>query len=108
MSSYQPRPGSSYGGQPMRQTRGAPIRQTRSGPQPINKSAMDNMARDYDIDKDKKSRNIMVGIATVSVLGKLLFFIDYLFCYVMHGYINNEQTIRMMIGMGRRSLVYYA
>ena len=56
----------------MRQTRGAPIRQTRSsGPQPINKSAMDNMARDYDIDKDKKSRNIMVGIATVSVLGKL-------------------------------------
>ena len=57
----------------MRQTRGAPIRQTRSsgGPQPINKSAMDNMARDYDIDKDKKSRNIMIGIATVSVLGKL-------------------------------------
>lgn len=58
----------------MRQTRGAPIRQTRSsGPQPINKSAMDNMARDYDIDKDKKSRNIMVGIATVSVLGILGF-----------------------------------
>ena len=78
MSSYQPR-SSSYGGQPMRQTRGAPMRQTRgapmrqtrSGPQPINKSAMDNMARDYDIDKDRKSRNIMVGIATVSVLGKL-------------------------------------
>ena len=84
--SYQPRTSSSYGGQPMRQTRGAPIRQTRSsggGPQPINKSAMDNMARDYDIDKDRKSRNIMVGIATVSVLGKLYVLLILIFGVVI-------------------------
>ena len=69
----------------MRQTRGAPIRQTRSsgGPQPINKSAMDNMARDYDIDKDKKSRNIMVGIATVSVLGKIYVLLIIYFWYII-------------------------
>ena len=76
--SYQPRTHSGSGYPPRASLQGAPIR-TRSytGPQPINKSAMDNLASDYDVDKDKRSRNIMIGIASVSILGKL-----YLYCLV--------------------------
>lgn len=56
---------------------------TRSSTQPVNKRAMDNLASKYgnpdpytiEEDKNKRSKNIMMGVACVSVTGVLGFLI---------------------------------